>query len=470
LVLFSGLILFISTFGYAFADLQSELDIALEQAMVQFEAGESKNALIYFDKVLEIDPENSQALYYKAITLHKLEQRQDASSIIEKLLGSDIAHVGAMGLKANDLQIKGEIGEALLIYEQILEINPDHSNAHSAIGDNLFEKGDGNGALNHYEKALHKEPTGKDATGVLYADKILKIDENHIDALNAKGTTLVQLNKSREGFTIIFADELDSAISYFDRVLEQDPKNTDALFNKGRSLVQLGLKETKDNSTETYQMGIKLVKDVLEIDPNNFGALLYLGDRLISEERPNEGLPYIERILEIDPNNEEAMFEKALAASELKDYQTAGTYYDKVLNVNPLHRLAAANFWYLTNYVIGYYPIEGFLDVKVVDTNGFLAGHLRVPQLKLLNHTIGHDFLDEWEVAGIEQRNGQDYQVLKYERSLDVKTPWINGGAEHFGISYKFERDLWKLYANYWEYYVDKGDTVTFSYTVFRLV
>ena len=463
-------IIAISAIQYSFADLQSDTDTYLEKGIVLLQGGDTDTALKYFNAVLDIDSENVDALYYKSKILTKLEQKQDATSILEKILGMDLVHVGALELQADDLLKNGKFDEALLIYEDILDVEPNHPKAHSALGDSLLQKGNSAGALKHHEIALQTDTRGKDAMGALFADKVLNISPNHVGALNAKGASLVQLDRSAEGFTIIFAEKLDSAISYFDRVLEIEPDNTEALFNKGRSLTQKALQKSDGNLTEDYQMGLSHVRKVLEISPNHVGALLYLGDRLMTDESYTEGLPYVERVLEIEPNNVDAMFLQALISTELKDYQTSATYYDKILQINPLHRISADNFLFLSKNVLGYVPIEGNLDVTIVDSSGFLAAHFQVPNLRIMNHTIGQEFLDEWDVIGTEKRDGKDYQVLKYERELDVKRKFVYGGAAHYGISYPFERDIWKLYANYYSYYVDEGDLITFAYTVYRPV
>ena len=463
-------IIAISTIEYSFADLQSDTDTYLEKGIVLFQGGDKETALKYFNAVLDIDAENVDALYYKTKILTILEQKQDATSILEKILGMDIVHVGALELKADELLKNGKFDEALLIYEEILKVEPNHARGQSALGDSLLQKGDTLGALRHYEIALQTEPRGKDVEGSLFADKVLSIEQNHLDALNAKGASLVQLDRSAEGFTIIFAEQLDSAISYFDRVLEIEPENNEALFNKGRSLIQKALQTSDENLSEDYQFGIILVREVLGNNPNHLGALLYLGDRLMSDKTYGEGIPYVDRALEIEPDNVDAMFLKAIISTELKDYQTSATYYDKILQINPFHRLSADNFLFLSKHLMGYIPIEGNLDVTIVDSNGFLAAHFVVPKLSIMNHTISQEFLDEWDVIGTEKRDGIDYEVLKYERELDVERKFIYGGASHYGVSYPFERDIWKLYANYYSYYVDEGDFITFTYTVYRAV
>jgi len=117
---------------------------------------------------------------------------------------------------------------------------------------------------------------------------------------------------------------------------------------------------------------------------------------------------------------------------------------------------------------LGYTQIKGFLDVKVHDSNGVLTGHMRAPNMKVLDHQISQNMLDEWKVIGTENKNGTEFQIIQFERTVDVNSRQMVGGASQYGISYPFNRDIWHLYVSYWLYYVDKGDTITFTYTVFR--
>ncbi len=88
--------------------------------------------------------------------------------------------------------------------------------------------------------------------------------------------------------------------------------------------------------------------------------------------------------------------------------------------------------------------------------------------MTILNHAIGKNLIDEWPVTKVITRNGQDYEVLQYEKSKSVKFKHYSGGANHYGIKYPYVEKMWIIYANYWQYRVNEGDTVTFVYTLFR--
>jgi len=268
---------------------------------------------------------------------------------------------------------------------------------------------------------------------------------------------MVMLGRSNVGNTIIFIDNLDESITYFDRVLEIEPDNVDALFNKARALGQL------DKSDE----GMSYVEKVLEIDPDNVDVLTFKADELLRVDKIEEGMPYLERVLEIEPDNVDALFLKGIVLSEQDSYHEAFSYYDKVLQINPNHILAEANVKLLLK-AIGYKKMDGFLDVKIHDLQGGLVGHLMINKIKILNHTIGKNLIDEWPVTKVITRNGQDYEVLQYEISKSVKVNKFSGGAEHYGIKYPYIEKVWILHSSYWQYRAHEGDTITFVYTLFR--
>ena len=409
--------------GLAFADLEDDIDALLKKGMTSLQQENFEKAISFFDKVLAIDPNNTDALFNKGSALVQLDKPEEAISYFDK----------------------------------VLAIDPNNANALSYKGDRLAKIGKSDEAISYFKQVLKIEPNYHDVMGISISDRVLAIDPSNIDALNLKGDSLVSLGRSESGITVVYVEKLDEAISYFDKVLAIDPNNTDALFNKGRALVQL-------NKTGE---GISYVDKVLAIDPNNANALSYKGDRLITEDKLEEGMVYIDKSLAIDPNNADALFNKGFVAAKQKHFDEAVSYYDKVLKINPGYSLAAKNLEYSVKF-LGLKNVDGFLDVTVHDSNGYLVAHLRIPRLQVVNHTIGNDFIDTWSVIKTITNNGQPFEVLQYKVEKDVHGPNIYGGATQYAIRYPNTDNVFKVYANYWLYQVEKGDKVTFVYTIFR--
>ena len=407
----------------AFADLVDDITLLLKKGHDSFAQQRYDKAISYFDKVLEIEPNNVDALFNKGRALGQLNRTAEGMSYIEK----------------------------------VLEIEPDNVDALGYKGDYYFSSKQLDKAISYFHKVLKIEPQHVDALGVPYFDKVLEIEPDNVDALNIKGSSLVSLGRTESGITIVFIDELDKAISYFDKVLEIEPNNVDALFNKGRALGQL-------NRTAE---GMSYIEKVLEIEPDNVDAVVYKGERLINEARLDDAMFFIDKALQRDPDHLDALFNKGSILARRGNFDEAISVYDQILRINPEYYLAAKNLELLV-VKVGYKPLDGFLDVTVRNSEGALAAHLKVPRLTVLNHPIGKEFLDEWPVIKTMYRNGQEVEVLQYKVTRDMQAYNIKGGAAHYGITYPYDDTVWRVYANYWQYLVQKGDTVTFEYTVFR--
>jgi tetratricopeptide (TPR) repeat protein len=327
------------------------------------------------------------------------------------------------------------------------------------MGDEQLLLGDTEQAISNYAKVLSLQPYKTDPSGIQYFDKVLEKKPNDIDALNAKGTSMVKLGRSEGGFTIIYKDNLDEAISYFDSILAIEPNNVDGLLNKGKALFQL------DNPVE----GMEYVDRAMEIDPNNVDILTFKGDELLRTNQTAQGIKLIDAALAIDPKDINALFLKGRTLILQENYNDAFYYFDEVLDSNPNHIIAAENIKLIAD-ILGYKKLDGFLDVKIHNSQGLLAGHLRVNNLKLLNHTNAENLVNEWPVTQIITRTGQEYEVLQYHVTKKAYMPKYNGGAVHFGIKYEHYDKVWDILSNYWMYRVQKGDTIDFVYTAFRPV
>jgi len=456
LYLFALIAIFLVPVVLVYADLEDDTDLLLEDGMRFFQNGEFKKAISYFDQVITIEPNHLEALSKKAEALVKLAKLDDAILYYEKILEIEPNHVETLSKKAGMLVKKGKFDEATHYFDKVLEIEPNNVDALAYKGDELFKMGKLDEAKSYYEQVIKIKPYKLDPNKKSYFDKVLQIDPYNTDALNIKGTSFVRLERTPTGHTIIFMDKLDEAIQLFDKVLEIEPNNIDALFNKGRALVQLEDSE-----------GMSYVDKVLEIEPNHVAALSYKADQFVKYNKLEEGIKYVEKALAIDPDNIEALFNKGSIFARQHNYDEALTIYAEILNKNPENFLVSKNLS-ITAHKLQHRALDGFLEVTVHDSNNNLVMHLQIPEISVLNHEIGQNFVNSWPVTKVVNRDGQDVEVLQYELVKEVKVGTIYGGANHYGIKLEPANDVHKVYANYWQYIVEKGDTVTFVYTVYR--
>jgi tetratricopeptide (TPR) repeat protein len=152
-------------------------------------------------RVLEVEPDNADALHELASMLRALRRYDEALAVLERLrrlVPGDFQALVEIGRCLVGLQRFGE-GESVL--RRALE-GLDDADAHFHLGAALDRQGRLPEAIGEYKRALERNP-------------------NHRDALNYFGVSLV-----REG-------KFDQAAREFERLLATDPDNADAHTNLG---------------------------------------------------------------------------------------------------------------------------------------------------------------------------------------------------------------------------------------------
>jgi len=181
-------------------------------------------------------------------------------------------------------------------------------------------------------------------------------------------------------------------------------------------------------------------------------------------------MSYFDMALDIDPNNVDALYLKGDAFRKIKNYDEAFTYFYKVLQIEPTHFLALAKSELVTAR-FGQNIMDGFIDTTIRDSEGRLVSHLRITNVGILNHITAENMVDQWSITQTVIRNGTEYDVHEYQRIREVSRDGnVWGGAKHYGIHIPNHGDIWMIYASYWMFLPSKGDTITYTYTVFRPV
>lgn len=167
-----------------------------KKALKLQENGEQDKALVQFGKALEIDPNNPELLYDKAVSLQMMLRFDDAIEYYDKSLAVNKKNFGAFinkGLCLSNPDTNRH-EEALQCFEHALEIMPDDLGALSLKGYSLDSLGRYREAIECFDKILHSQP-------------------NEVNILINKGLALSHLGKH------------DEATAYFDSVLEIEPDN-----------------------------------------------------------------------------------------------------------------------------------------------------------------------------------------------------------------------------------------------------
>ncbi len=114
---------------YQTAYSQTDEELLMEKGIDAIFDSQFEEAISYFDKILEKDPQNTKALTNKGVALGSLERTLEAISQFDKVLEIDPNNLDALNNKGAALVKLEKYDEALLYFDRILAIDPEKQSA-----------------------------------------------------------------------------------------------------------------------------------------------------------------------------------------------------------------------------------------------------------------------------------------------------------------------------------------------------
>jgi tetratricopeptide (TPR) repeat protein len=248
----------------------------VREAVAHHQAGRIAEASALYQRVLEKDPGNADALHLSGLIAQQLGQLDAAVELIRMAIAikPSAAMYYNLGLA---LQAAGDFAAAAEAYRKAIALNPAESRAHGNLGAVLQAQGDIHAAIACYRKALALKPDDFRAHGNLGAAlqqagdtlgavdsfrRALSIDPDDVSTLNNLGHVL------RE------QEHLDEAIECLRKAVALKPDYAAAYSNLGNALQDLG---ALDEALASFQRAIELEPDYVEARWNESLALLMAG-------------------------------------------------------------------------------------------------------------------------------------------------------------------------------------------------
>jgi tetratricopeptide (TPR) repeat protein len=232
-----------------------------ELAVQKHQKNDIKEAQNLYNKILEIDPNHSQALNNIAVIFTNLKDYQKAKKYFEKAIKINPNYADAHYNLGNIFKDLGEHQKAKECYEKAIELNPNHVDAHYNLGAIFGDLGENQKAKECYEKAIELNP-------------------NHVDAHYNLGNIFKDLRESQK------------AKDCFEKAIEIDPSFEHALNNLGVIFQRLG---EDQKAKECYEKAI-------ELNPNYPAAHYNLGNIFKDLRESQKAKDCFEKAIEIDPN------------------------------------------------------------------------------------------------------------------------------------------------------------------------
>src|SRR2546425_6155618 len=94
-----------------------------------FDQGKYEDAIIYYDRALQINPTDLKVLYNKALSLESLGKYDKAIGYYDAVLTINPNDIDALNNKGLSLESLGKHDEAITYYDKVLAVNPINTDA-----------------------------------------------------------------------------------------------------------------------------------------------------------------------------------------------------------------------------------------------------------------------------------------------------------------------------------------------------
>ena len=221
-------------------ELQAMFRIALERHKM----GDLRSASAIYEKVLEHEPQNAEALHLLGLVAHQSGQPQPAIDYMSRAISINPNSAVMYSNRGRALAAAGQFEAALADYDQAAVLQPDLAQLDQSRAAALQGLGRLDEALESFDRALELTPA-------------------QADVLSDRGALLRAMGRR------------DEALASYDQALAVDPRNIAAWFNRGGGLREAG---RVSEAVESYSRVIELRPELAVAHHNRALCRLQLGD------------------------------------------------------------------------------------------------------------------------------------------------------------------------------------------------
>ncbi len=266
----------------------------VEQGLLHAASKEYENAIISFDKALEIKSEYYSAWYNRGIALSDLGRHKEAIVSFNKALEIKPDYYAALYNWGTALNILGRYEEAIASFDKALAIESDSCMAWHSRGAAL-------GKLGQFEEAI------------MSFDKALEIKLDYYAAWRDRGVALGKLGR------------YEGAIAAFNRALEINPSD----------YIVWNMRDYALTETGRYEEAFINCNNLLEVRPRYVSAWNNRGIALAHMKQYTEAIASFDYALQLDPNAYYVLASKAECYVLQGAVDSAIEHLQKAINIEP---------------------------------------------------------------------------------------------------------------------------------------
>lgn len=301
-----------------------KINMKIEKAL-DYMQNDTLKAIEIFDQILEIEPENIEAINGKGSSLLKLNQIDEA----EKYFDYSIS----IRETSSALISKGIINKNKRKYEE---------------------------ALNYYDKAIQENPDLNNIVTLLKNEVIELIDEDIEDEFKNKNPDIKEIIE--KGLEYKNSNKLWDALYCFENAINADKtciNYVKKLINEIKTILnhELMIKTPELGNSKTDQLKIqslrllliednpeqslKIINQILEKESDDVDSLNQKGCILTFFNEYKKAIECFDKCLEIDENYSYAIFNKAFLLRMTNKLEESLNYFDKLLKITNTPKIKA---------------------------------------------------------------------------------------------------------------------------------
>lgn len=300
----------------------------LQRAVAAQSSGELELASKIYADVLELTPENVDALHLLGVIEHSCGRLARAAELIERAVrvAPDVAllHVSLGSV----YQEQGDGEAATTRFEQAIRCDPSLADAHVLLAANLQARGDLDAAANYYES---HQRLCQDHVDSFYNLALIYEQQGKLQAAIRCLERAVQLQPElsrlhyRLGNVLTAAGDPDRAVTHYQFSTGYDPSNVEAELKQGDAHLARG---RLDAAAECYDHALAKRPELAEAWNN-------LGNVRKAQARPHDAARCYLKAVELQPDRAEIYNNLGALYRDFGSYGEAVNWYRKALNVKP---------------------------------------------------------------------------------------------------------------------------------------
>ncbi|MCT4594219.1 MAG: tetratricopeptide repeat protein [Anaeromicrobium sp.] len=391
-----------------------------------YEKGEYKKALEAFNKYLEYNKDSINTHLFKVYCYLYDSKEGEALTYIDNLMKTYPDNENIYYDKAEVLKTIGDYDKIKEFYHDYIEKFSEKGNLECEMGRMAYGEGRFEDALNYFKRAIEKDRKNEYyhvAIGYTYRElgeleKAYEYGKKAIDLNNDSYTAYTLL-----GDVEITKGDYKRAIENFNKSIDLEPDFESAYEGKLASLYL----------NKRYEKVIEIGLEYEKIFEKNYGISLYLGNSYFQLLKYKEAIDEYKNIYSIDPENSMVLSSISMCYLYLDDFNNAGDFADKSLNIDPID----TNALFVKEYIQQMdKPIIGLIDElfkeeylyygQLKDYDKEIKGYLNKKDLsnekvdKLLSELKKEDDIFTYSIYG------KDYDSMSKEEEESKLYTWVD--------------------------------------------